>query len=86
MYVLFLGPEKWPHTYPEAAGSKQSPIDIKPVDLKTLNANRKLTWKYIPENTKEVSNPGYCWKVTVDGTGSGKRKNNFPMIVMVKLR
>ncbi|XP_050294874.1 carbonic anhydrase 13 isoform X2 [Anthonomus grandis grandis] len=64
------GPEKWPHTYPEAAGTRQSPIDIKPVDLKTLNSNRKLSWKYIPEHTNEVSNPGYCWKVSVDGRGS----------------
>ncbi|XP_066156968.1 carbonic anhydrase 13 [Euwallacea fornicatus] len=64
------GPEKWPHSYPEAAGVKQSPIDIRAVDLKQLNSNRKLSWRYIPESTKVVSNPGYCWKVTVDGAGS----------------
>ncbi|ENN72245.1 hypothetical protein YQE_11108, partial [Dendroctonus ponderosae] len=64
------GPEKWQHSYPEAAGARQSPIDIRAVDLQAFNTNRKLSWNYVPENTKEVSNPGYCWKVSVDGTGS----------------
>nr|XP_023020577.1 carbonic anhydrase [Leptinotarsa decemlineata] len=66
------GPNTWPQCYPEAAGQKQSPIDINPVDLKTLNANKKLEWKYVPENTDDVSNPGYGWKVHVHGHGSGK--------------
>lgn len=64
------GPEKWAQCYPEARGKRQSPIDIVPVDLTNLHANRKLTWKYIPENTIDVSNPGYCWKVHVNGEGS----------------
>ncbi|XP_074032851.1 carbonic anhydrase 1 [Leptinotarsa decemlineata] len=64
------GPNTWPQCYPEAAGQKQSPIDINPVDLKTLNANKKLEWKYVPENTDDVSNPGYGWKVHVHGHGS----------------
>ncbi|KAJ8930367.1 hypothetical protein NQ314_016831, partial [Rhamnusium bicolor] len=53
-----------------AAGQHQSPIDIKLVDIKSLNANRKLEWKYVPENTEDVTNPGYCWKVHVNGDGS----------------
>ncbi|CAG9770632.1 unnamed protein product [Ceutorhynchus assimilis] len=64
------GPEKWCQSYPAAAGTRQSPIDIRPVDLKSLNTNAKLTWKYVPENTREVCNPGYGWKVGVDGKGS----------------
>ncbi|XP_060535393.1 carbonic anhydrase isoform X2 [Cylas formicarius] len=64
------GPEKWAQCFPEAAGARQSPVDIRHVDLKKLNANRKLEWRYIPENTKAVINPGYGWKVAVDGDGS----------------
>lgn len=64
------GPEKWSECFPEAGGTRQSPIDIKPVDLKSISPNRKLTWKYVPENTIDVTNPGYCWKVHVNGAGS----------------
>ncbi|CAH1155584.1 unnamed protein product [Phaedon cochleariae] len=64
------GPKTWPECFPDAAGPRQSPIDINPVDLKTLNTNRKLQWKYVPENTDEVSNQGYGWKVQVNGEGS----------------
>ncbi|XP_030766166.1 carbonic anhydrase-like isoform X1 [Sitophilus oryzae] len=64
------GPDKWAQCYPEANGQRQSPIDIVPIDLKTINTNRRLTWKYIPENVVDVTNPGYCWKVHVNGEGS----------------
>ncbi|KAJ8960113.1 hypothetical protein NQ317_005751 [Molorchus minor] len=57
-------------TIQEADGERQSPIDINPIDLKILNANRKLEWKYIPENALDITNTGYCWKVHVDGQGS----------------
>lgn len=69
-YTQTNGPEHWAKCYPEAAGAKQSPIDIQPVNIKTLNTNQKLCWKYVPENSKDVTNPGYCWKVHVDGKGS----------------
>lgn len=65
------GPDQWHSCYPHAAGTRQSPIDIKPVNLPTLDTNQKLQWKYTPENTEDVSNPGYCWKVHVNGDGSG---------------
>lgn len=64
------GPEKWPQCFPAAGGARQSPIDIRPVDLKTITNNRKLSWRYVPENTKDVCNSGYGWKVSVNGVGS----------------
>lgn len=70
--VYFVtGPDKWHSCYPEAAGTRQSPIDINPVNISTLSTNQKLQWKYVPENTEDVSNTGYCWKVHVNGEGSG---------------
>jgi len=63
------GPETWFKAFPAAAGNRQSPVDISPVDLKTLNV-KKLTWKYIPENVKTISNNGHSWVVHVDGKGS----------------
>lgn len=29
-----------------------------------------LKWKYVPEHTKSLVNPGYCWRVDVNGTES----------------
>ncbi|XP_063915261.1 carbonic anhydrase 2-like isoform X2 [Zophobas morio] len=69
-YSQFNGPETWAKCYPEAAGDRQSPVDIQQVCLKSLNTNQKLTWRYIAENTEDVTNPGYCWKVHVRGDGS----------------
>lgn len=31
---------------------------------------KPLKWKYVPENTRSIVNPGYCWRVDVKGTGS----------------
>lgn len=66
------GPDNWHACYPEAAGIRQSPIDINPVNITSLITNQKLQWKYVPENVEYVTNPGYCWKVQVKGEGSGK--------------
>ncbi|XP_044268969.1 carbonic anhydrase 1 [Tribolium madens] len=69
-YSQYNGPETWAKCYPEAAGDRQSPVDIQQVCLKSFNTNRKLTWRYVPENTEDVTNTGYCWKVHVNGEGS----------------
>lgn len=74
---MFLGPDTWPIKFPEARGKRQSPVDITPVNLKTLQSNKKLTWRYIAENTEYITNPGYCWKVNVNGKGSGKKEKRF---------
>ena len=31
---------------------------------------KPLKWSYVPENTKSLVNPGYCWRVDVNGKGS----------------
>lgn len=55
-----------------ASGHRQSPVNI---DTKittrssTLKA-KPLSWKYVPENTRSLVNPGYCWRVDVNGEGS----------------
>lgn len=69
---MLSGPETWAKCYPEAAGDRQSPVDIQQVCLKSLNTNQKLTWRYIAENTEDVTNPGYCWKVHVRGESPGE--------------
>lgn len=71
-FCSFSGPEKWPELFPMASGHRQSPVNI---DTKittrssTLKA-KPLSWKYVPENTRSLVNPGYCWRVDVNGEGS----------------
>lgn len=58
--------------YPQAAGERQSPIDIitdRTQQSSDLKAN-PLRWTYVPENTRSLVNPGYCWRVDVNGKGS----------------
>lgn len=69
-YSTINGPSTWQQLYPSACGDRQSPVDITPVDLKAFNPLQRLSWKYIPENTESVTNPGYSWKVQVNGKGS----------------
>ncbi|KAJ8879823.1 hypothetical protein PR048_020431 [Dryococelus australis] len=66
------GPETWATKYPQAAGSRQSPVDITTTLVssdKTLRA-RPLRWRYVPSNCKALANTGYGWKVDVVGYGS----------------
>lgn len=71
-YTELNGPHVWPDLYPEAGGYMQSPIDINPAISKESSelSENPLRWSYIPENTRSLANPGYCWKVDVDGRGS----------------
>lgn len=70
--ILFAGPAFWSKHFPQAAGQRQSPIDIdtavatKGRDLKA----KPLTYKYVEQKAKSLVNPGYCWRVDVNGTGS----------------
>lgn len=54
-----------------ASGHRQSPVNIS-TDSTTRGSSLKqrLTWKYVPGNTKSLVNPGYCWRVDVNGNGS----------------
>lgn len=78
---IIPGPDNWHSCYPDAAGKRQSPIDITSVNLTTLNTNHKLRWKYVPDNIQEISNPGYCWKVNVKGDGSGMVIRYFSQVL-----
>lgn len=73
MHFIFYptGPEKWHELFPMASGHRQSPVNISTSDT-TRGSSLKvpLTWKYVPENTRSLVNPGYCWRVDVNGVGS----------------
>ncbi|XKL65152.1 hypothetical protein PGB90_005238 [Kerria lacca] len=65
-------PAKWPLLFPNAGGSRQSPVNIE-TSLVTSDdslRNEPLTWKYVPENCFSINNTGYSWRVDVNGTGS----------------
>nr|CAD7428063.1 unnamed protein product [Timema monikensis] len=69
-YEIFnIGPATWAKKYPEAAGSRQSPVDIV-TSLATSVSTHPLSWKYVPRNCKYLANTGYGWKVDVTGEGS----------------
>jgi carbonic anhydrase len=71
-YTTTNGPATWPQLFPQAAGERQSPVDIitsqtqQGSDLKA----KPLKWKYVQENAKSLVNPGYCWRVDINGRGS----------------
>ncbi len=70
---MFSGPATWPLLFPDAAGSRQSPVNIETSLATSDNAlkNEPLTWKYQPDNCLSITNSGYGWRIDVDGVGSG---------------
>lgn len=70
-FSLFIGPEKWPELFPMASGHRQSPVNIsRESTTRGRSFKVPLTWRYVPENTKSLNNPGYSWRVDVNGEGS----------------
>lgn len=68
---IFVGPEKWPELFPMASGHRQSPVNInRESTTRGSTLKHPLTWRYVPSNTKSLVNPGYCWRVDVNGEGS----------------
>lgn len=69
---LSPGPKQWHEKFPLANGVRQSPVNIttKTTRASTTLSQKPLRWKYIPENTKCLINPGYCWRVDINGKGS----------------
>lgn len=54
-----------------ASGHRQSPVNINTKETcRGSTLKQPLTWKYIPENTRSLVNPGYSWRVDVNGEGS----------------
>lgn len=71
VFNWFPGPEKWPELFPMASGHRQSPVNIDTrITTRSSTLKKPLSWKYIPENTRSLVNPGYCWRVDVNGAGS----------------
>ena len=72
--ILFAGPYTWAKNYPNAAGIRQSPVDIETAMATFVPSlsSKPLRWKYVPENTRTIVNNGHGWQVDVDGEGSGK--------------
>ncbi|KRT84942.1 hypothetical protein AMK59_144, partial [Oryctes borbonicus] len=69
-YCQANGPETWAKCFPQAAGPRQSPVDIRSVNTKILKTNDCLSWKYEPKNMIDITNTGYGWKVHVNSEGS----------------
>lgn len=70
-FSLSPGPEKWGELFPLARGKRQSPIDISTQSTtKGSELAQPLQIKYVPENTRSLVNPGYCWRVDVNGKDS----------------
>jgi carbonic anhydrase len=70
--IIFPGPSVWPKLFPQAAGEHQSPVNIQTRQTRQDSDlhSKPLKWTYVPENTRSLVNPGYCWRVDVNGTGS----------------
>lgn len=70
-FSQFSGPEKWPELFPMASGHRQSPVNISRAhSTRGSTLKQPLSWKYVPGNTKSLVNPGYSWRVDVNGNGS----------------
>lgn len=71
-YTTDRGPTTWANQYPQAGGEKQSPVNI-PVDQATEDVvlkEKPLYFDYDPYKCQMIANPGYCWRVDVDGKDS----------------
>jgi len=66
------GPHTWHKMFPTAAGPRQSPIDVNTarVTSDTSLHSQPLQWRYVPDHCKAIANPGYCWRLDVNGDGS----------------
>lgn len=55
-----------------ANGIRQSPVNIATSETQqsTDLTQNPLRWQYVPENAKSLVNPGYCWRVDVNGKDS----------------
>ncbi|KAF4531764.1 hypothetical protein B566_EDAN017132 [Ephemera danica] len=61
----YRGPEVWPQLFPQAAGERQSPVDIKTDEANsdTTLETRKLTISYEEQSDLQLLNTGQGWKV-----------------------
>lgn len=55
-----------------ASGHRQSPVNIsRSSTTRGSTLQKPLTMQYVPGNTKSLTNTGFCWRVDVNGEGSG---------------
>ncbi|XP_070575431.1 carbonic anhydrase 1-like [Ptychodera flava] len=64
------GPQHWPGMFKDAGGHSQSPVDIVTGNAKHDPSLGALTYKYNAAKTKEISNTGHSFHVSVDGQES----------------
>lgn len=71
-FIHFIsGPAVWGKLFPLANGNRQSPVNIETSSNIQRTGNfSPLQFKYVPENTRSLVNPGYCWRMDVNGEGS----------------
>lgn len=69
------GPATWASKFPQAAGSRQSPVDINTAQVSSGVEAQPLTATYEGVRALRLVNPGYGWKVDVNGEGSGEEKS-----------
>lgn len=66
-YAKDNGPSTWSRSFPVAAGSKQSPIDIKAGACKSDGRLSKVKASYSSVAVKSLENTGSSWKAQVAG-------------------
>lgn len=71
-YTKENGPDRWVEVAPAAAGTRQSPIDVQTAGAlyDSSLADKPFCTKYVPANSKSVTNNGHSAQVTLDGQGS----------------
>ncbi|XP_075215592.1 carbonic anhydrase 2-like [Lycorma delicatula] len=86
-YTETNGPSTWPSKFPQAAGSRQSPVDVKTTvaTSDTSLQSRPLTWYYKPTICKSIVNPGYGWRVDVHNDEHGSELIGGPLGSKYKL-
>lgn len=65
------GPATWIEKFPEARGTRQSPVDIDTSRASSGVCAPPLKWNYSVNHPRSVVNPGYCWRVDENGYDSG---------------
>jgi len=68
-YTDVNGPNTWAERFPDAAGERQSPVDID-TSVAASDAtlvDNPLTWSYSPDCCMRIVNTGYGWRVDVNG-------------------
>lgn len=69
-YTCENGPATWIEKFPQARGTRQSPVDIVTSRVKSGASLPPLKWRYSVNHPRSIVNPGYCWRVDENGYDS----------------